>query len=305
MPAELKAVELPQGIRSVKEGEQFHISETKRIDRNGDVIYVSVTTFPLYNLHQKFDGWAVIFRDITEWKKSQEMLQQSEKLSVAGQLAAGIAHEIRNPITSVKGFLQLMQTGYGEKEEYMEIMTSEIDRIEIILGELLILAKPQITKYEQANAQKLLEHVVALLGTQGNLHNISISTDFEVEHPYIDCDENQIKQVFINFIKNSMEAMPQGGEISIELQRIEERMLRICFIDQGCGIPEEILEKIGQPFFTTKENGTGLGFMISKKIIEDHGGSMTLKSKVDEGTVIEVFLPTEPVNEAHLTTGKR
>jgi len=107
----------------------------------------------------------------------------------------------------------------------------------------------------------------------------------------IECDKNQLKQVSINFIKNSMEAMPNGEEIMIEVHRLADRELRIRFTDQGCGIPEEIMAKLGHPFFTTKEKGTGLGLMISKKIIEDHNGRLHIKSKVNEGTTIELLFP--------------
>lgn len=291
IPPDLKETEILHIIDTVKKGQPIMIEETKRANIQGEPIDVMLTAFPMNNVHGEFNGWAVVLRDIREWKKSREILQQSEKLSLAGQLAAGIAHEIRNPITSIKGFLQLMRTGFGHKEEYLDIMSAEIDRIEIILSELLILAKPQSSKYEEADLQEILEQVITLLGTQGNLHNIQI--DFKVNEyiPTIPCDKNQLKQVFINFIKNSMEAMPNGGIITIDVSCVTKTELRIRFIDQGCGIAEEIIEKLGQPFFTTKEKGTGLGFMISKKIVEDHNGRLTVHSKVNEGTMIELQFP--------------
>ena len=293
IPDHLKEKETIQILHTIRDGLPINIGETKRITKNGDLIDVMLTGFPMYNnLHEEFNGcWSIVLRDITEWKKSQDILQQSEKLSVAGQLAAGIAHEIRNPITSIKGFLQLMKSGYGQKKEYLDIMTGEIDRIEMILSELLILAKPQGIRYEKADLRELLKNVIALLGAQGNLNNIEIKSEFDLSIPMIECDKNQLKQVFINFIKNSMEAMPDGGKITIEVKREAEAKLRIRFTDQGCGIPENILDKIGQPFFTTKEKGTGLGFMISKKIIEDHNGSLFLTSRVNVGTTIEIIFP--------------
>ncbi|MEC0265313.1 ATP-binding protein [Paenibacillus anseongense] len=230
-------------------------------------------------------------RDITEWKIAQEHLQNSEKLSVAGQLAAGIAHEIRNPITSIKGFIQLMKSGFGEKPIYFDIMTSEIERIELILSELLILAKPQSIKFERKDIRVLLSQVMTLLDSQAILNNVEFLAEFKPGATHLYCDENQLKQVFINFIKNSIESMRDGGKITLEVSSDNDQEMMIRLADQGCGIPKEALSKLGQPFYTTKENGTGLGFMVSKKIIENHAGKIKVESEVNKGTLIEITLP--------------
>ncbi|MBB2480363.1 MULTISPECIES: PAS domain-containing sensor histidine kinase [Heyndrickxia] len=232
----------------------------------------------------------IIIRDITERKKTQELLLHSEKLSVAGQLAAGIAHEVRNPLTAIKGFLQLMQSELKTHSNYFNIIESEMDRIEIILSELLVLAKPQDLKFEIKELAVMIEHVKALIDTHAIMKNIVISTNYDCDNLKIKCDENQLKQVFINLLKNSIEAMPDGGNITIELKEHGQDKVKMLFKDTGFGIPKELLKKIGQPFFTTKENGTGLGFMISKQIIENHHGTIHIWSD-SKGTIIEIILP--------------
>ncbi|OAS21247.1 hypothetical protein A8708_30690 [Paenibacillus oryzisoli] len=278
-------------LEQVKQGQSIIGVETIRGHKNGDVINVVLTASPIVDGKGTQLGWSATLRNITAWKIAQEHLQNSEKLSVAGQLAAGIAHEIRNPITSIKGFIQLMKSGIGEKPKYFDIISSEIERIELILSELLILAKPQTIKFERKDIRVLLSQVMTLLDTQAILNNVEFSAEFKPGATHLYCDENQLKQVFINFIKNSIESMPTGGKITIEINSDNRQQMLIRLIDQGCGIPEDVLSKLGQPFFTTKETGTGLGFMVSKKIIENHAGSVHVESELNKGTIIEITLP--------------
>jgi PAS domain S-box-containing protein len=284
--------------RALQEGQTYHTSEDIFWKKDGAYFPVSYTITPVLE-NGIVVGGVVTFTDITERQKTEEFIQTSEKLSVAGQLAAGIAHEIRNPLTAIKGFIQLLQSELDEKKPYLHIIQSEIQRIELILGELLVLAKPQAIKFTKNDIGVLLQHVTALLETHGILHNIQIVTKIDPSLPHIECNENGLKQVFINFLKNAMEAMENGGRIFIEAQRKDEHSILIRFIDEGCGIPKEQLEKIGKPFFTTKEKGTGLGMMVSKKIIEDHGGTMSIMSEVNKGTTVEVTLPIRTSSVLH------
>ncbi|MGG0936571.1 PAS domain S-box protein [Brevibacillus centrosporus] len=265
--------------------------ETVRYRKDGAVLDVAFSKFPVYDAEGKMDGWSVILRDITEWKKSQLMLQNSEKLTVAGQLAAGIAHEIRNPITVIKGFIYLMKSGFGDKEEYFNIMSSECERIEQILTELLVLAKPHPSKVEPRDIRLIMMQTITLLHTQAIMNNVEIVTEFQQGVPVVYCDENQMKQVFINFMKNAIEAMQKGGKLIIQIKQTEDEKIMVRFIDEGTGIPKEVLNKMGQPLHTTKEKGTGLGFMVSKKIIENHSGEVHIKSEWNKGTTLEIRLP--------------
>lgn len=266
--------------------------ETIRLRKDGTQVDVSTTLSPIHDTTGHIIGIAGTCHDITEKKQAEQLLINSEKLSIAGQLAAGIAHEIRNPITAIKGFIQLMKSGVSEKKLYYEIMSSEIERIESILSELLILAKPQMVHSDRKDIRNLLAQVTTLLESQANLNNVQIITECEPDLSPILCDQNQLKQVCINFIKNAIEAMPLGGTLIIQVKTLNENRLVLRFIDHGCGIPEHILTRLGHPFFTTKEKGTGLGFMVSKKIIETHNGTVSVFSKENEGTTIEVCLPT-------------
>ncbi|MDF0725407.1 PAS domain S-box protein [Cytobacillus sp. S13-E01] len=230
----------------------------------------------------------IIIRDISDRKQAEELMLKSEKLSIAGQLAAGIAHEIRNPLTAIKGFFQLLQT--EQKPQYYESIDSELNRIEFILSELLVLAKPTEVQFCCTNIQSVLKDVATLLDTQAILRNIQIQLDFSTQELLIMCDENQLKQVFINLIKNGIDAMPDGGAITITTA-ISDGNVEIIVRDEGIGIPEELLTKVGEPFYTTKEKGTGLGLMVSYKIIENHQGTITVSSTLNKGTTFKLLLP--------------
>ncbi|MDG5473153.1 ATP-binding protein [Jeotgalibacillus sp. ET6] len=232
-----------------------------------------------------------IGKDITSRKlQSEQLIQKSEKLAMLGQLAAGIAHEIRNPLTSIKGFIHLLQAN-NRKEEYFDIVFSELDRINEIVGEFLVLAKPSAATFVEQDVKVLIKDVVTLINTQSILNNVQIFVEFESDLPMVSCEKNQIKQVFLNLLKNSIEAMPKGGIIDVKVKEKEEDQISIIIVDQGVGIPKERLSTLGEPFYTTKEKGTGLGLMTCYKIIESHKGKLNIQSEVNEGTTIEILLP--------------
>ncbi|MFT0802362.1 PAS domain-containing protein [Bacillus swezeyi] len=233
----------------------------------------------------------VILRDISERKQTEELMVRSEKLSIAGQLAAGIAHEIRNPLTAIKGFLQLMKPTMEENEHYFDIIFSELSRIELILSELLMLAKPQQNALkEKLDLIKLIREVTALLETQANLNGIMINTSLSDEKIHIKGDQNQLKQVFINLIKNAVESMPDGGTVHVSVKETDESVT-VEVQDEGEGIPDHVLKRIGEPFLTTKEKGTGLGLMVTFNIIENHNGTIEVDSKMEKGTTFVISFP--------------
>ncbi|WP_408008673.1 PAS domain S-box protein [Pseudalkalibacillus sp. A8] len=275
--------------------EKIFTGETVKFEKHmtrkdGETITVRVVGFPMI-VDDKIIGMYGILRDITDEKKSQEMLRRSEKLTVFGELAAAIAHEIRNPLTSIKGFIQMMEGGLEDKDLYYQIVLSELDRIEQIISELLLLAKPQSICFEKKKAGNLIRHVLKLLEGQANLHNIQFITDLEADSELIECEENQLKQVFINLIKNAIEVMPDGGKIIISSRTRKDGMLLIRIKDQGPGIPKDRMSRLGEPFYTTKEKGTGLGLMVSFKIVKDHKGTIQFSSSEHDGTTVDVVLP--------------
>ncbi|WP_231506380.1 PAS domain S-box protein [Paenibacillus sp. UNC451MF] len=279
-----------QWFQQFMKNESVDCGEMRIVGKDGSVIDLLITPAPIIIRHEMV-GCYVMVKDITEQKRKDELLRKSEKLSVVGQLAAGVAHEIRNPLTALKGFVKLMMHSDAQFPRYLSIMKEELDRIELIVSELLMLSKPQTLQLKVTDLKDLVEEVQTLIGTQAIMKNIEIQLAAEQGPFTVHCDPNQIKQVIINFLKNAIEAMTREGIIQIVLSVDALGHARLQIIDQGCGIPEDKLPRLGEPFFTTKEGGTGLGLMVSQKIIEHHGGKMSITSRVNYGTMVEVSLP--------------
>jgi two-component system sporulation sensor kinase A len=257
----------------------------------GTTLFLESYGKPVIEPDGTVDTLVIITRDISERKHTEELLRQSDKLSVAGQLAAGIAHEIRNPLTALKGFTQFMKSS-NKKDLYFDIMMSEFNRIEYIISELLLLAKPQASKYELKSIIPILEGTVSLLGSQANMNKVEImAAAIEPDLPPVWCEENQLKQVFINILKNAIEAMPRGGRVHVAAERIDPVSIRIRFQDEGTGIPKDLVARLGEPFYTTKEGGSGLGLMVTHKIVSEHRGAITFDSVVEQGTTVDITLP--------------
>src|SRR5690606_2045566 len=238
---------------------------------------------------QAFNGEAVFTMRIIPIDRDEELLQ-NDKLTVIGQLAAGIAHEIRNPLTSLKGFIQLMKSDSKIHEHYLKIMETEINEIETISRELMVLAKPNPADFKICNLISIFENSMALLEGEIFQKRVKIITKIEHRPVPIYADEQRIKQVIINLVKNAVEAMEQQGNIYIHIY-MKDQFGVISIKDEGKGIPEELMGKIGKPFFTTKNNGNGLGLMMCYKIGEEHNGTIEVESKLGEGTTFTVRLP--------------
>lgn len=272
--------------RKVQQGKTVNFVEEKWIRLDGKVIEVEIKALPF--TYDDKPAIHIVINDISEKKKMYELAQKAEKLFLVGQLAAGLAHEIRNPLTSIKGFLQLIKADNPDNI-YFDVMLAEIDRIDLITSELLLLAKPKFPPVTSLDIKLMLEQVLALINTDAIMHNIQLIKRYDNEPIWIEGNENQIKQVFINIIKNAIEATPNNGQVVIEVIKEDDVIIRV--IDYGCGIPEEKLKKIGEPFYTTKEKGTGLGMMVSYNIIENHRGKINVTSKINKGTIFDVRLP--------------
>jgi PAS domain S-box-containing protein len=270
-----------------KQREQLENFDSKISMRQGTAIDVNVTSFPIL-FNNEVVGSYIVLKDITFVKRERQIL--ADKQAAAGQLAAGIAHEIRNPITAIKGFLQLLRGNHKGDTTYFGIVESEINRVEFILKELMILAKPTKIDYQELDIRFLLDKVLTIMESQALLNNIEVKRNYHALDVTITGDENQLKQVFINYIKNAIEAMPDGGKLIVEGIYLNE-IVHIRIIDHGSGISPDILERINEPFFTTKEHGTGLGMLVSKEIIEEHRGEIVIISNT-EGTCIEIKLPS-------------
>ncbi|MFD1677487.1 PAS domain S-box protein [Alicyclobacillus fodiniaquatilis] len=250
-----------------------------------------LTKVPVFHNDGKRSGLIVVGKDITEKKQTEAFLRRADKISAVGQMASGIAHEIRNPLAAMKWSLQVFSMDHPEHKQAFNAILDELSRVDGIVGELLMLAKPQETRFESVRLEDILSVVITLMRSQAKRNGVQLLVDMEPNLPYLRCEPNQIKQVFINLIKNAVEAMPHGGLVHIRAARHPEGGVSIQVTDKGVGIPEPLIARLGEPFLTTKESGTGLGMMVCHKIIRDHHGRMDIHSVVNEGTEIVIVLP--------------
>lgn len=278
-------------IKSLFENNESQSMEFRFKHKEGFWIEFESHCMPVRGEKNYIENTVIISRDISERKKAEEFLLQSEKLSIVGELAAGVAHEIRNPLTTIKGFVQLFKREDTNSIVFTDLLLSELERIENITSGLLSLGKPQAVQMNRSDLGELIENTLELLSPQANMNDIQFKFSSAESPFFMICEKNQLKQVFLNILKNAMEAMDEGGDIQINLRKGAEGECIVSFQDQGCGIPEELLPRLGEPFYTLKEKGTGLGLMICHKIIKQHHGSITYQSKVKEGTLIEIRLP--------------
>lgn len=259
---------------------------------SGEVIFAEYNISPIYNEQEKIESFVIVGRNITDRVKNDAALRNLDRLSIIGQLAAGVAHEIRNPLTSLKGFSKLLKrsTDREKQEDYLSIIMEELDRIDMIVNEFMSLAKPQAILFERENLISILDSTVKILHPQALLYNVQIICDYQIEEVQLLCSPNQLKQVFVNFIKNAIESMPKGGKVHIEVRQVEKNRVLITFADVGVGIGEEMMEYLGTPFYTTKDKGIGLGLTVSNKIIIEHNGTMKIDSQIGKGTTVSVEL---------------
>jgi PAS domain S-box-containing protein len=241
-------------------------------------------------------GAYVIFKDVTNLRSLEEQVQRSDRLAMIGQIAAGTAHEIRNPLTSIKGFLQVFkklfeEKGFMREHAYTEIMLGEIDRINDLVNEFLLLSKPKNSVLTKVNVSDVIRTILPIINNEAILHDVVVQYEAARNLPPIIADAELIKQVCLNICKNGIEAMGEGGVLTIA-ERVDEEEQRVLIEirDTGPGIPAFLIDKIFDPFFTTKENGTGLGLAICQRIIHDIGGVIRVSSK-GYGTTFTICIP--------------
>ncbi|GIP36708.1 hypothetical protein J2TS4_59180 [Paenibacillus sp. J2TS4] len=241
-------------------------------------------------------GAYVIFKDVTNLRSLEEQVQRSDRLAMIGQIAAGTAHEIRNPLTSIKGFMQVLKNTFIEKgmvkeQDYTDIMLTEINRINELVSEFLLLSKPKNVTYHPVNIKMVMREILPIISNEALLHGVSVQYETVSDLPVVIADGELLKQVFLNLCKNGIEVMLDGGTLTVtEKVDYEERRVHIDIHDTGPGIPNFVIDKIFDPFFTTKENGTGLGLSVCQRIVHDIGGTIRVASK-GFGTTFTVSMP--------------
>lgn len=232
--------------------------------------------------------YIMLKRHALKEKKENEL----QKIELVGTLAASSAHEIRNPLTGIKGLVQLLNEKYTDSEDqfYFSVINDEISRINEIVSEFLILGKPTIQKTEVVDLRKIVSEIEPLILSEANLNRVQYKFVIPEAPIFIECATDQLKQVLLNLTKNAFEAMQNGGSLTIKLKKLPNNC-QITVTDTGSGIPDENMEKIFQPFYTSKDLGTGLGLVVCKRIVESFGGEIFITSKVDKGTQVDIFLP--------------
>jgi len=269
----------------------------KRSD--GREFYLGFSLSPLKDQNGMHIGEIAVFRDLTELKAMEQELKKADRLALIGRFAAGVAHEIRNPLASISGSIEILkkrrESGGNERDtRLMDIVLREIDRLDNLITDFLDYAKPNNPNKVGFDLDDLIRELVELFVNYANKEkNIKIRSDLSIKISLY-ADKMQLKQVLWNLIKNSIEAIDHEGEVEIKTKTTVDGgqdFAEISIHDNGSGISAENMEKILDPFYTSKESGTGLGLSIANSIIESHGGSMAIESAVNAGTTFTVKIP--------------
>ncbi|MCC3374947.1 ATP-binding protein [Cohnella sp. REN36] len=279
-------------IRMLKEMVYYRRFHGEFQDANGRFLLVTISQI------DELDGdYLVSVKDVSEYKQIEQTAFQNDKLAMLGKIAAAIAHEIRNPLTSIRGFIQLLRPYLDTigKQEYARIILSEIDRANDIIYEFLNSSKPSAPMTQTVLVGLLLKETILLTESEAHMSGIELSCEIFDPYIMISIDVKQIKQVVLNMVKNAMDAIlsapdQRRGLIKLTARR-EKRFAVISISDNGRGMDRSTLNRLFDPFFTTKEDGTGLGLSVSYRIIRNHGGTVHVDSQVGEGTEFMIYLP--------------
>jgi|GEM_PF-1388420 len=241
-----------------------------------------------------------ICRDITERKRMELQLIQAERLAAVGELAAGVAHEVNNPLGGLQNFVKMMKKEPGnvaQNQEFLDLMSEGLKRIEVIIKQLMAFSRPYSTHMSHHRLNDIVESSLRFVDHRIKEQSVRLEKVLSPDLPEIYGDADNISQVIINIIVNALDSMPTNGSLAIMTGYCDHQPsnIQVTIKDSGCGIKEEILSKIFNPFFTTKEMGSGLGLAISKRIMDDHNGNILVKSMVGEGTTFFVCLPVRKV----------
>jgi len=265
-------------------------------DKNGR-IPLSLSAAPLRDEKGEEMGSVLLIKDLREIRDLQEKVHRSERLASLGRLAAGVAHEIRNPLSSIKGFAQYFVkrfSGHDEEQGYASVMVKEVDRLNRVITDLLDFAGSKEPRREPQSLETIADQALKLLTPDLEIRKVAVLKEYEPNLPAVSVDRDRISQVFINLLLNALESMEPGGEIRIGLRRCgPPPAVEASVADTGTGIPEGDLEKVFEPFFSRKRKGTGLGLAIAHQIVESHRGDIRVESRPGKGTVFRMRLPLD------------
>ena len=284
-----------QIVVSLAEPDQVIEEEIDCAIADGSVVPLEIGASILRDDEGIFLGYILLFKDLTEVRSLRREIARSQRLASVGRLAAGVAHEIRNPLSSIKGFATYFKERYPDaprEQETANIMIAEVDRLNRVVGQLLEFARPVAVSPQLASLTQLIDNSIKLIEQQAKEKQITVKTLNSARSDRALIDADRISQVLLNLYLNAIESMKPGGTLAVELSADgEESAIGIKVSDTGCGIPAEHLPRIFDPYFTTKSTGTGLGLAIAHNIIEAMGGQIKISSRPDKGTTIILTLP--------------
>ncbi|ADO47759.1 two-component system sensor histidine kinase AtoS [[Enterobacter] lignolyticus] len=273
-----------------------HLAQEVSFPGRDRTIELSVTTSRIHNASGELIGALVIFSDLTARKETQRRLAQTERLATLGELMAGVAHEVRNPLTAIRGYVQIIrqQTTLPAHQEYLSVVLNEIDSINKVIQQLLDFSRPRQSQWQQVQLNALIGEALILVQTSGVQARIDFNTELDADLPTIVADRELLKQVLLNILINAVQAIGARGSIRIRTWRETATHLAIAIEDNGGGIDIALQKKIFDPFFTTKASGTGLGLALSQRIINAHQGDIRVTSTPGCGATFTLILPINP-----------
>jgi len=267
--------------------------EMSFVDRDGAERALHFSCLPIEDEDSRHPGTVLLVQDLSQIRELEVQLRRAERDAVVGRMAAGVAHELRNPLSSIKGLALLLKSKLGQDGDALnaaDLMTEQVDRLNRTISELLDYARPAALKKTDLHVDDLLAKAVSLVSTDAEAAGIDLVEHYECPDCQIHGDEDKLIQVFLNLSLNALQAMNSGGTLQVVTGRKNGEAV-ISLIDTGDGIPEDLKERIFEPYFTTKHEGTGLGLPMSAKIIDDHDGSIAVVSTGTDGTTVTVKLP--------------
>ena len=293
------------GIRKIiTDGVAVLDREILHQNKKGEVIPLALSATPIRDETGACRGAVIVLRDLSVIKKLEEKVRRAEKLAAIGELAAGIAHEIRNPLSSIRGFAQFLRHALKDKPQeqvYADTMVAEVDRINRVVSDLLTFARPMEAELVPTEITDLIEHAVRLVAADASSRNVQIQTRI-ADVSKLPLDANQMTQALLNLLLNALQAVDSGGRIEIGADvNVDEACLHLWVADNGSGILPDQKEKIFEPFFTTREKGTGLGLAIVHKIVENHQGEIKIESPLGgstQGCRFTMIIPTQTIHQS-------
>ncbi len=281
-------------IGHLAEGQELIAKEMDCPLRNGQMVPLEIIASHLQAPSGEILGVVILFRDISDLQALKGEIARTQHLASLGSLAAGVAHEIRNPLSSIKGFATYFKERYREipaDRETAEIMIGEVERLNRVIGQLLEFARPTTLQLEKGSISVLIEDVLKIIAGEMGEKDIALGKEL-ANLPDVSFDKDKMKQVFLNLFLNALGAMDKGGVLIVKVCPVNEQWLRIEITDTGTGIAKEDLGRIFDPYFTTKPLGTGLGMAIVQKILTAHHGEINLESEPGKGTRATILMPT-------------